>query len=41
MNQRVLSEFREVEGVKLEMAQALANQLVRLMQSKDMQITCF
>jgi hypothetical protein len=32
----VLKEFKEVEGVNLEMAQALANQLVRLMQSKDM-----
>ena len=32
MNQRVLlSEFGEYEGVKLEMVQALANQLVRLM----------
>jgi hypothetical protein len=41
MNQRVLSEFGEEEGVKLEMAQALANQLIRLMQSKDLQITCF
>ena len=37
----MLEEFGEMEGVKLEMAQALANQLIRLMQSKDLHITCF